>query len=151
MCACLCTRVCHPQRTLTYLLCCSREICYFESTCRHGETRSDAKQRHCRNPQHFNTLTFSVWTRNETTGGRRSPHKRYRHTTKSAELLLLSFGGQTCACAAVGLLSWEDTLDAGNALFFSPFDASFAVIHTLSYNLSSSLSKKKMDYHCNTS
>lgn len=78
---CLCTPVC-VSSPHTHS-CCSREICYFESTCRHGETRSDAKRRHCRNPTFQHADIFCVD--------------------------MLSIGGQTCACAAVGLLNWEVT------------------------------------------
>lgn len=136
---CLCTPVC-VSSPHTHS-CCSREICYFESTCRHGETRSDAKRRHCRNPTFQHADIFCV-------------------DTKRDVALVVNWWPDLCMCSCGSAklggdltiarpsqcdkkVHISDTLDAGNALFVFPFDASFPVLHTLSYYLSSSLSKIK--------
>lgn len=60
--------------------------------------------------QHFDTVTFSLWTQNVTTGGRRAPPNVTRgadpqHKISRVAVFRLVAG----PCEAAGLLSWEGT------------------------------------------
>lgn len=75
VCVCCCALVYHPIHTLvSHLPCCLRAICYFESTCRRREMRSDDNI--TAGIQRFSTVTFLARTRDEMAGRRRAPWKQ---------------------------------------------------------------------------
>ncbi len=105
--------VVHIPNAHSRLSCYSREICYFESTCRHWEMRSDANSV-AAGIKHFSTVTFFCVDAKRDERRKKSTskcHRRYRPTAKSAELLWwrhLVAG----PCEAVGLLSWGRDLSS---------------------------------------